>query len=109
MEKISSFKIAAGVLGAAALVKISIFAIAVAMLGLATSAQAGSLGQACTATPQNQWLALEALQSKVEDAGFTVQKAKLKNNCAEFYVTAKTGTRMELFVDPATGTIIDGR
>jgi hypothetical protein len=34
---------------------------------------------------------------------------KLKNSCAEFYVTAKTGERMELFVDPATGTIIGGQ
>ena len=45
MTKISSFKIAAGMLGIAALVKISVFAIAVTMLGLATSAQAVSLGQ----------------------------------------------------------------
>jgi hypothetical protein len=45
MENISSFKIAAAMLGIAALVKISVFAIAVTMLGIATSAQAGGLGQ----------------------------------------------------------------
>jgi len=45
MENISSFKIAAGMFGLAALVKISVFAIAVTMLGMATSAQAGNLGQ----------------------------------------------------------------
>lgn len=83
--------------------------IAVAMFGIATSAQASSLDRPCTATPQKQWLSLEAMQSKVEAVGFKVRKAKLKNSCAEFYVTAKTGDRMELFVDPATGTIIDGR
>ena len=37
------------------------------------------------------------------------RRAKLKNSCAEFYVTAKTGERMELFVDPATGTIVGGQ
>jgi len=83
MKKISSFKIAAGMFGIAALVKISVFAIAVTMLGIATSAQAGSLGKPCTAAPQNQWLSLEALQSKVEALGYKVQKAKLKNACGE--------------------------
>jgi len=84
-------------------------AAALATLGVLSSAEASSLGRPCTAVPQNQWLSLDALQSKVEGAGFTVQKSKLSKGCAEFYVTAQTGTRMELFVDPATGTIIDGR
>ena len=112
MAKITSFRIATGIAGIAALAKISAVAIAVMM---ATSAQAGSLGQPCTTAPQNQWLSLEALQNKVEEIGFNVQngfkvqKAKLKNSCAEFYVAAKTGERMELFVDPATGTIIGGQ
>lgn len=106
MAKISSFKLAAGVLGAAALVKVSIFAIAVAMLGLATSAQAGSLGKPCTAAPQNQWLSLEALQSKVEALGYKVQKAKLKNACGELYTLDKSGKRVELFVDPTSGQIV---
>lgn len=109
MVKITSFKLATGIVGIAALAKVSAVAIAVTMLGIATSAQAGSLGKPCTAAPQSQWLSLEALQSKVEDVGFKVQKAKLKNGCAEFYATAKTGTRLELFVDPATGAIIDGQ
>lgn len=84
-------------------------AAAVATFGAVSAADASSLGRPCTDVPQNQWLSLDALQSKVEGAGFTVQKSKLSKGCAEFYVTAQTGTRMELFVDPATGTIIDGR
>ena len=106
MAKISSFKIAAGIFGIAALVKISVFALAVAMLGVATSAQAGSLGQPCTAAPQNQWLSLEALQSKVEALGYKVQKAKLKNACGELYALDKNGNRVELFVDPTDGQIV---
>ncbi|HEY6023987.1 MAG TPA: PepSY domain-containing protein [Pseudolabrys sp.] len=116
MTKMTPFKIAAGTLGAAALVKVSAFAIALALIaGFVAPAQAGSLGRPCTTAPQNEWLSLAALQSKVEAAGFSaqndwvVQKTKLKNSCAEFYVTAKTGARLELFVDPATGTIIDGK
>ena len=105
MAKISSFKMAAGIFGVAALVKISVFAIAVAMLGMVSSAQAGSLGKPCTAAPQNQWLSLEALQSKVEAFGYKVQIAKLKNACGELYTLDKSGNRVELFVDPTNGQI----
>jgi hypothetical protein len=87
--------------------KIAILVTTAAVLGTASFAQAGSLGQACTKAPKDQWLSMDALQKKVEDVGFKVQKAKLKNACAEFYVTAQD-KRMELFVDPATGTIIWG-
>ena len=57
---------AAGIFGMAALVKITAFATALAILGVASSAQAGILGKPCAAAPQNQWLSVEALQSKVE-------------------------------------------
>ena len=106
MTNISSFKIAAGMLGIAALLKISVLAIAVAMLGMASSAQASSLGKPCTAAPQNQWLSLEALQSKVDALGYKIQKAKLKNSCGELYALDKSGSRVELFVDPTNGQII---
>lgn len=82
---------------------------ALAGLGGVSVAQASNLGRPCTTAPQSQWLSLDALQSKVEEIGFKVQKSKLSKDCAEFYVTTQPGTRMELFVDPSTGTIIDGR
>jgi hypothetical protein len=104
MSRISSFKLAAGMLGIAALVKISVFAIALAMLG--SAAQAGSFGQPCTAAPQNQWLSIDALQSKVEALGYKVQKAKLKNACGELYTLDNSGNRVELFVDPVSGKIV---
>ncbi len=106
MAKISSFKIAAGVFGAAALLKLSALAVAVVMLGLTTSAQAGSLGRPCTAAPESQWLSLDALQAKVEAQGYTVKKAKLKKACGEMYSLDKDGKRVELFVDPTSGKIV---
>lgn len=106
LPKISSFKIAAGVFGAAALVKLSAFALAVTVLGLTSSAQAGSLGRACTAVPQSQWLSIKELQTKVEAQGYTVKKAKLKKACGELYTLDKDGKRVELFVDPTNGKIV---
>lgn len=86
--------------------KIIVLTAAAAILATASLAYAGGLGRPCTSTPEARWLSLDALQRKVEEAGFKVQKAKLKNACAEFYVTGKSGDRAELFVDPATGTVV---
>jgi hypothetical protein len=86
--------------------KFTALAITAAMLGTATWAQAGSLGRACTAAPQNQWLSIAELQSKVEALGYKVQKAKLKNACGEMYTIDKNGGKVELFVDPTNGAII---
>ena len=106
MANNTSFKMAAGIFGMAALVKITVSAIALAMLGVLSSAQAGTLGRPCTAAPQNQWLSVEALQSRVEAQGYKVQKAKLKNACGELYALDKSGNRVELFVDPTNGQIV---
>jgi hypothetical protein len=72
---------------------------------LADMAEAGSFGKACTSAPQSQWLSAGDLQRKVEEQGYKVQKAKIKNGCGEFYATDKNGARVEIFVDPATGVI----
>jgi hypothetical protein len=80
---------------------------AITVLAAAASvAQAGSLGRPCTTAAQNQWLTLEALQTKVETLGYNVEKAKPKNACGELYATDKNGSRVELFVDPTNGEIV---
>ena len=86
--------------------KIALFAAIAASLGVATLAQAGSLGRPCTSAPNSQWLSMEALQAKVEALGYKVQKAKLKAACGEIYTIDKTGARVELFVDPTSGAIV---
>lgn len=102
----SSFKIAAAIFGGGALLKVSALAAAAAILGLASSAQAGSLGRPCTSAPETQWLSMQELQAKVETLGYKVQKAKLKNACGELYTLDKNGNRVELFVDPTNGRIV---
>lgn len=86
--------------------KIAVLAIAVVMLDANTSAQAGNFGKPCTAAPQDRWLRLDALLGKVEALGYQVEKAKLKNGCGELYALDKSGNRIELFVDPASGKIV---
>ena len=76
------------------------------LLSTVTLANAGSLGRPCTAAPQSQWLSIDALQTKVEALGYKVQKAKLKAACGELYTIDRNGSRVELFVDPTSGTIV---
>jgi hypothetical protein len=86
--------------------RISGLAFAIAVLLPATIANAGSLGRPCTNEPQAKWLTLEALQGRVEALGFKVQKGKIKNACGEIYALDSNGSRVELFVDPTSGTIV---
>lgn len=85
---------------------LTLAALAAILASAATAAQAGSLGRPCTAAPENQWLPLQTLQSKVEALGYKVQKAKLKSACGEIYTIDKSGNRVELFVDPTNGEIV---
>ncbi|MGZ5903031.1 MAG: PepSY domain-containing protein [Reyranella sp.] len=86
--------------------KIAILTVAAVTLGMAATAQAGSLGKPCTSAPEAQWLPMQQLQAKVEAQGYRIQKAKLKNACGELYSLDKNGNRVELFVDPTNGQII---
>lgn len=74
--------------------------------GVAGTAQAGSFGKPCTTTAESEWLKLSALEAKVVEQGYTVQKGKIKNACGEFYARDKAGQKIELFIDPATGAIV---
>lgn len=85
--------------------KIIIFTLAATVLGTA-AAHAGSLGRPCTNAPENQWLSVQALQTKIEAQGYKVQKAKLKKACGEFYTVDKDGKQVELFLDPTNGQIV---
>lgn len=85
--------------------KIVILAALAAILGTAT-AQAGSPGRPCTLAPQNQWLPLPDLLTKVEAQGYKVREAKFKRSCGKFETIDKTGSYVELFVDPTNGQII---
>jgi hypothetical protein len=80
-------------------------AIAVIVLG-AAGAQASSLGRPCTTAPESQYLPAAQLQAKAEALGYKVQRVKIAKACGEIYAFDKTGTKVEVFVDPTNGTVI---
>ena len=83
MTKISSFKIAAGIFGVAALVKVLILAIAVAIFSSPLraprrrTASANHCTRRCSPVSGSPFEVLQA----VEALGYQVQKAKVKNSC----------------------------
>ena len=49
-------------------------------------------------------MTIEAIEKLVKDHGYEVAKSKMKGTCAEVYARDKEqGTRIEFFIDPATG------
>lgn len=84
----------------------SIITTLLGVLALAPAASAGSLGKPCTSEPQAKWMPLPALEKKVAEQGFTVRSSKIKKACAEVYAIDAKGAQVELFIDPATGTIV---
>lgn len=74
------------------------------LAGLASSAMAESYGKPCTTEPKEKWMTIEAIEKLVKDHGYEVAKSKMKGTCAEVYARDKEqGTRIEFFIDPATG------
>ncbi len=81
---------------------------ATAALFAASPALAGSYSGTCTSAPKEQWMSEAAAQAKITEAGYTVKsiKATRAGNCFEAYVTDKTGSKLELFLDPTTGKTV---
>lgn len=74
------------------------------LVGSVTNAMAGSYGKPCTTEPKEKWMTIEAIEKVVKDHGYEVAKSKMKGTCAEVYARGtKQGTRIEFFIDPATG------
>ncbi|MFA5952642.1 MAG: PepSY domain-containing protein [Hyphomicrobium sp.] len=73
------------------------------LLSLTATAYAESFGQPCTTEPKAKWMPLEAITKIVEDHGYKVSKAKMKNSCAEVYARDDQGVRVEFFIDPSSG------
>jgi hypothetical protein len=87
-----------------------VIAAAVCVIALgAAGALAKSLGRACTAAPESQYLSTAELKTKIEAQGYTVREIEIEKACAELYALDKTGAKVELFLDPTNGTIIGTR
>lgn len=80
-------------------------AIAAAVLGGATAADARDSRVSCTSAPASQWLSTSELSAKFAAQGYTVRKIELKRGCGEAGLVDGNGMRTEVRFDPTTGAI----
>jgi len=81
-------------------------ALAVALVAAAGSAFASDDGRRVD-IPRNQWLTVPQITEKLTAQGYDVRKVKIEKGRYEVYAIAKDGKRLEAYVHPATGEILD--
>ena len=81
-----------------------------AALGIVALGAAGSVpdgpGRPCTTAPQNQYLPAAELQARAAAQGYRIDHISIGRTCAALRATGPGGTRVELFMDPASGTVV---
>ena len=84
--------------------KSSLYAVALGLLLLPTAAFADDENAACTDAAKSTWLSVDAIQAKAEAAGYSQsKKVKVEGTCYEVYAFDKTGKKVEVLFNPATG------
>lgn len=82
------------------------FMIAAAAVSLAASTPAlASDDRACTTAPKEQWLPIEQHATRLAEQGYTVREIEMEGSCVEAKVKDKAGASLELYLDPATGSV----
>jgi hypothetical protein len=84
--------------------KSSLYAVALGLLLLPTAAFADDENAACTDAAKSTWLSVDAIKAKAEAAGYSqIKKVKVEGTCYEVYAFDKTGKKVEVLFNPATG------
>ncbi len=79
---------------------------AIAIGAMSCSALASTYSGSCTNVPKSQWLPTAKVQPQYAQLGYTVRRVKSAGTCYEVYAVDKTGKKVELFVNPATGALV---
>jgi hypothetical protein len=73
---------------------------------LLLTSQAAIAGPQCDA-PKEKWIPAEQFKQNLQQQGYTIKNFKeTKGNCYEIYGTDKSGKKVEIYFDPATGNIV---
>jgi len=57
--------------------------------------------------PADEWMSVRAVAQKLENQGYVVREIERDDGAYEAKVTDATGRRVEAYVDPRTGDILD--
>lgn len=80
--------------------------VAIAASGCSLSALASTYSGTCTRQPQSKWLSTATVKQQYEKQGYAVRRVRTGGTCYEVYAVDKTGKKVELFVNPATGVLV---
>lgn len=79
-----------------------------ALLGLALGAAAWA-GPQCN-VPKEKWMDAQAFQANLTKQGYHIKQFKVSSGaCYEIYGTDKTGKKVEIYFDPASGEVVKAR
>ena len=79
---------------------------AFALAGFSVPVLASTYSGSCTSEPKSKWLPTAQVQQQYEKLGYTVRRVRTGGTCYEVYAIDKSGTKVELFVNPATGALV---
>ncbi len=83
-----------------------VLALTALTLTLANSVSAfASDDAACGNAAPDQWMSQDAIKAKATDLGYEVRRVKVEDGCYEVYGIDKNGAKVELYMNPVTGTI----
>jgi hypothetical protein len=75
---------------------------------LATFATASAFAGPTCSVPQERWVKESEFKSKLEAQGFQIKTFKVsKGKCYEIYGFDKSGKKVEIYFDPATGAELE--
>jgi hypothetical protein len=73
---------------------------------VATPALADDDGGRCGNAPRAQWMSEDAAKGKATELGYQVRQVKEEEGCYEVYAIDKNGAKVELHMDPVSGTVV---
>ena len=82
--------------------------LALATLAPATMALASGDDAYCGKT-SGQWMSKDAAKNKAADMGYDVRRIKREDGCYEIYAIGKNCARVEIYMNPVTGTIVKNK
>lgn len=57
--------------------------------------------------PQSNWMTIEQLTQKLTGEGYKVRQIKVERKGYEVYAIDKEGRRLEAYIDPVTGALLE--
>lgn len=73
----------------------------------ASPTMASSPSRPCTSATENTWMKIDDARQELTRAGYSVRRMFVAKHCFEAYVVDAKGKRLELFLDPVSGRVVE--